>query len=82
MTNWLYDTAWELFRLADSSPALHFFGLLARGHDRSEGGSGGSSGPPTYGVSWALVLFCAILGLMVTLTPSRRSVEIKRPKDE
>ena len=42
----------------------------------------GPSGPPAYGVSWALMLFCAILGLMVTLTPIRRSIEIKKPKDE
>jgi hypothetical protein len=82
MGNWLYDAGWELFRLADASPLLHFFGLLARGHDPHEGGPGGASGPPAYGVSWALMLFCAILGLMVTLTPIRRSMEIKKPKDE
>jgi hypothetical protein len=72
---------WETTRLASASPLAHFFGLLARGHDRSEGASG-PSGPPTYGLSWALVLFCAILGLMVTLTPIRRTSEVKRPKDE
>jgi len=82
MVNWLNTAAWDLVRFADSSPMLHFFGLLARGHDRNEGGPGGASGPPAYGVSWALMLFCAILGLMVTLTPIRRSIEIKRPKDE
>lgn len=82
MFNWLNMVAWDLVRLADFSPASHFFGLLARGHDRSEGGSGGPSGPPTYGTSWALMLFCAILGLMVTLTPIRRSSEVKRPKDD
>jgi hypothetical protein len=81
MTSYLYNAAWELFRLADASPVLHFFGLLARGHDHDPA-SNGPSGPPSYGISWALMLFCAILGLMVTLTPSRRSVEIKKPKDE
>jgi hypothetical protein len=81
MTNWLYAAAWDLFRLADSSPAFHFLGLLAKGHDRSDSANG-PSGPPSYGMSWAIMLFCAILGLMVTLTPSRRSIEVKRPKDE
>jgi hypothetical protein len=33
-------------------------------------------------MSWALVLFCVILGLIVTLNPSRRTYEIKRAKDE
>ncbi|HEY4234261.1 MAG TPA: hypothetical protein VGM76_12595 [Lacipirellulaceae bacterium] len=82
MTNWINMLTWDVIRLADSSPMFHFFGLLARGHDKSEGGVSGPSGPPAYGVSWALMLFCAILGLMVTLTPIRRSIEVKRPKDE
>jgi hypothetical protein len=81
MTNWLHTAVWDLVRLADTSPISHFIGLLARGHDRNEGTSG-PSGPPTYGFSWAIMLFCAILGLMVTLTPIRRTSEIKRPKDE
>ena len=33
-------------------------------------------------VAWGLVLFCIILGLLVTLAPSRRTTEIKRSKDE
>jgi hypothetical protein len=33
-------------------------------------------------MSWALVLFCVILGLILTLNPSRRTYEIKRSKDE
>jgi hypothetical protein len=81
MTNWLNTLTWDLVRLADSSPISHFFGLLAKGHDRGEGAAG-PSGPPSYGMSWAMMLFCAILGLMVTLTPIRRSMEIKRTKDE
>jgi len=81
MINSLNTLAWEVVRLADASPALHFLGLLARGHDRDPGG-GGSSGPPSYGVSWALMLFCAILGLMVTLTPVHRSAEVKKVKEE
>jgi hypothetical protein len=82
MSNWLFNASCEIFRLADSSPMLHFFGLLARGRASREDGGGGESGPPAYGVSWALMLFCAILGLMVTLTPIRRTSEVKKPKDE
>jgi hypothetical protein len=37
---------------------------------------------PSLNVSWAIVLFFLILGLLVTLSPSRRSYEIKRRKDE
>jgi hypothetical protein len=82
MINSINTLAWEVVRLADTSPAFHFFGLLARGgRDRSDSANG-PSGPPSYGVSWALMLFCAILGLIVTLTPARRSSEVKRPKEE
>jgi hypothetical protein len=35
----------------------------------------------THSASWALVLFCVILGLLVALNPPRRSTEIKRPHD-
>jgi hypothetical protein len=33
-------------------------------------------------MSWAIILFCVILGLLVSLNPSRRTYEIKRSKDE
>ena len=33
-------------------------------------------------MSWAIVLFCVILGLLVSLNPSRRTTEIKRSKEE
>jgi hypothetical protein len=33
-------------------------------------------------VSWAIVLFFLILGLLVTLSPSRRTTEIKRPRED
>lgn len=33
-------------------------------------------------VAWGVMLFCIILGLLVTLSPSRRTTEIKRAKDE
>lgn len=31
--------------------------------------------------SWAVVIFCVALGLLVALGPSRRTTEIKRSKD-
>ncbi len=31
---------------------------------------------------WAIVLFCVILGVIVSLNPSRRTYEIKRTKEE
>jgi hypothetical protein len=41
----------------------------------------GQSGPSA-SWSWAIVGFFIILGLLVTLTPSRRTTEIKRTKDD
>jgi hypothetical protein len=37
---------------------------------------------PSLNISWAIVLFFLILGMLVTLSPSRRTSEIKRPKDD
>lgn len=81
MIDSLNTLAWEVVRLADASPAMHFFGLLARGRAREEATSG-PSGPPSYGMSWALMLFCVILGLMVTLSPAHRTTEVKKVKEE
>lgn len=36
---------------------------------------------PSLNISWAIVLFFLILGMLVTLSPSRRTTEIKKPKD-
>ena len=33
-------------------------------------------------VPWAIVIFAILIGLAITLSPSRRTFEIKRPKDE
>jgi hypothetical protein len=33
-------------------------------------------------LAWAIVLFCIILGQLVALNPSRRTREVKRPKEE
>ena len=37
---------------------------------------------PNPSLSWAIVLFLTALGLLVTLLPSRRTYEVKRPKEE
>jgi hypothetical protein len=37
---------------------------------------------PSLNVSWAIILFFMILGLLVTLSPSRRTYEVKRRRDE
>jgi hypothetical protein len=33
-------------------------------------------------LQWAIVGFLLILGLIVTVSPARRTFEVKRPKDE
>ncbi len=35
----------------------------------------------TNSLSWFLVIFCTVLGLIVALNPSRRAIEIKRTKE-
>jgi hypothetical protein len=37
---------------------------------------------PSLNISWAIVLFFLILGMLVTLSPTRRTYEIKRRRDE
>jgi hypothetical protein len=33
-------------------------------------------------LSWGLVIFGLLLGLAITLMPTKRTYEVKRPKDE
>jgi hypothetical protein len=40
-----------------------------------------AGGSATNSASWALVLFCVILGLLVALNPPRRTSEIKKAKE-
>jgi hypothetical protein len=35
----------------------------------------------THSLSWFLVIFCVVLGLLVAVNPSRRAIEIKRTKE-
>ena len=46
--------------------------------------SSAPSGPEvkSLSLSWALVIFGVILGLALTLTPAKRTFEIKHSKDE
>jgi hypothetical protein len=37
---------------------------------------------PSLSIPWAIVLFGIAIGLAITLSPTRRTYEIKRPKDE
>jgi hypothetical protein len=37
---------------------------------------------PSLSVPWAIVGFSIAIGLAITLSPSRRTYEVKRPKDE
>jgi hypothetical protein len=39
-------------------------------------------GEKNYNWSWAVVFFLVALGLIVTLTPARRTYEVKKRKDE
>lgn len=36
----------------------------------------------TTSIAWAIVIFSVVLGLIVTLLPSRRSTEVKRPRHD
>jgi len=33
-------------------------------------------------IPWAIVILAILLGLAITLSPTRRSYEVKRPRDE
>jgi hypothetical protein len=42
------------------------------------------SGPsgPSMPMCWAIVGFMTILGLIVTLSPTKRTIDFKKPQDE
>jgi len=39
------------------------------------------AGSRNYGYSWAIVLLCVVLGLIVTLKASRRTSEVKKARE-
>jgi hypothetical protein len=41
-----------------------------------------SSNGPSPSAQWAIVGFLMLVGLLITLSPARRTFEVKRPKDE
>jgi hypothetical protein len=53
--------------------------LLAQAatHEKSTSGTG-----PSPSLQWGIVLFMIILGMLVTLSPPRRTSEVKKPKEE
>ena len=56
------------------------FWLLAKGRGAKE--QAPSFSGPTYSLSWGIVILLVAFGLTVTLTPIRRTTEVKRPKEE
>jgi hypothetical protein len=53
--------------------------LLAQSSTAAQG-TGGSG--PSASLQWAIVLFMTILGLLVTLSPPRRTYEVKKAKED
>jgi hypothetical protein len=41
-----------------------------------------SSGGPSASLSWAIVLFFPILGVILSVTPVKRTYEVKKPKED
>jgi hypothetical protein len=58
--------------------AFEFLILLAK---KSSIETPASSGGKGLSVSWAIVILGTALGLAITLIPTRRTYEVKRPKD-
>ena len=54
---------------------LHYLMLAAHSEVAKSEGKGMS-------VEWAIVLFLMAIGLAITLSPARRTYEVKKPKDE
>ena len=42
----------------------------------------GQGGGQSLSIPWAIVIFSVLLGLAITLSPSRRTYEVKRPKED
>lgn len=40
------------------------------------------AGEQTFAVSWALAVFCVILGVAVAVLPAKRTSEVKRRKND
>jgi hypothetical protein len=55
--------------------------LLAASH-KHDFDTGSSVSGPSMSLCWAIVGFMVILGLLVTLSPTRRTTEIKKPQED
>jgi hypothetical protein len=62
--------------------ALEFPLLLLAAKSKSAAAAATTSGGKSDALPWAIVLFCTILALLVSLNPSRRTYEIKHAKEE
>ncbi len=41
-----------------------------------------AGGGQKYGIGWGLIILSVVLGLILTLTPARRTYEVKKPVEE
>jgi hypothetical protein len=57
-----------------------FFSLLATASALPNSFMAQSSATNSY--SWGIVIFCVVVGLVVALKSSRRTTEVKRPRQE
>jgi hypothetical protein len=72
VSEWMNDDS----NILPSNPAMHVAHLLTVAPLLAAG-----SGPMT-SAQWFIVLFMTILGVAVTLSPARRTYEVKKPKDD
>lgn len=66
-----------VFRLHSATTDMHYALLLSISSSLLA-----AAGGPMPSAQWFIVLFMTILGLLVTLTPARRTYEVKKPKEE
>lgn len=59
--------------------AFDFLILLAK--TKASSAPATDAGGKSMSISWAIVLFFVILGALVTLSPPKRTYEVKRPKE-
>ena len=63
-----------------SLPNLFVFGFAKAKAVKAAAEAAATGGASS--AAWALVIFLVLLGMLVTLAASRRTMEIKRPKEE
>lgn len=63
-------------RLARLASGVAIWGLAAQPAFAQDGST------PQQPIAWGLILFCVLLGLIITLLPSKRKTDFKRPKED